>query len=391
MVGWQSMKQNLSWQEDGQLKTLEWISEATHSPPKRVLIADDFLKADDFYRQASEGAAFIYRGDFQNAKQLLQAVQRRIDKKSSQKNKKSNSQVTLKDLFHRHRQIQSHKAQLLARLLVPVSADGTVPLRRAPDIHEAWHEAVPHATSNCLVSLRELLGFIGAHEWRKNGVYISALDAKIHPHYGIYSPNRGEYLDLIAQAPLPSPIDVAFDIGTGTGVIAALLAKRGVPRIIATDINERAIACANENILRLGFREQILVEQTNMFPQTKADLVVCNPPWIPARPTSSIENAVYDENNQMLKAFLMGVKAHLNPHGEAWLIMSDLAERLGLREPRDIPNWCSQGGLEIIEVIETRPHHKKSQDQNDPLYDARSREITKLYRLKVGLSSPTSL
>jgi methylase of polypeptide subunit release factors len=357
------------------------------SAPKKIIPADDFLKADEFYRQASEGAAFLYQGDFQNAKQLLQAVQRRIDKNNERK-KKSDDTLSLKDRFNRHRQAQSHKAQLLARLLVPVSADLEVNLKRAPDVRAALLEALPanRQPGEFNISLRELLGYIGAHEWRKNGVHIEELGAKIHPHYGIFSPVRGEYLSLIASAPLPTPLEIAFDIGTGTGVIAALLAKRGVKRIIATDNDDRAIACAAENIERLGYRDQVLIEKGDMFPQQKADLIVCNPPWIPARPTASIEFALYDENSQMLRKFLSGVAQHLNTGGEAWLIISDLAEILELRDPSDISMWAMQGGLKIVEVLETRPRHAKARDENDPLYEARSREITKLYRLKQNIT-----
>ena len=97
-----------------------------------------------------------------------------------------------------------------------------------------------------MASLRELLGLIGAYEWRRKGVEIPALGGdRIHPHYGVFSPVRGEYVDLVAQAPLPAG-DTAFDIGVGTGVLSAVLARRGLARVIATDQDARALACARE-------------------------------------------------------------------------------------------------------------------------------------------------
>ena len=51
----------------------------------------------------------------------------------------------------------------------------------------------------------------------------------------------------------------AFDIGTGTGVLSALFAQRGVSRVIATDKDPGALACASENIKRLGFDHQVEV------------------------------------------------------------------------------------------------------------------------------------
>src|SRR5690606_6315185 len=100
----------------------------------------------------------------------------------------------------------------------------------------------------------------------------------IHPHYGVFSPLRGEYLDLIAQAPLPST-DLAFDIGTGTGVIAAVLAQRGVKQVIATELNPRALACARDNVERLALQDRIELNETDLFPPGEAPLIVCNPPW----------------------------------------------------------------------------------------------------------------
>jgi LysR family cys regulon transcriptional activator len=136
-------------------------------------------------------------------------------------------------------------------------------------------------------SLRELLGIISAYEWRRNGVEVPALGARIHPHYGVFSPVRGEYVDLVAKAPLPAAQKTdatAFDIGTGTGVLAAVLAKRGFTKVIATDQDPRALACARENVERLGLQAQIDVVSTDLFPPGRAPLVVCNPPWLPARP-----------------------------------------------------------------------------------------------------------
>ena len=46
-------------------------------------------------------------------------------------------------------------------------------------------------------------------------------------------------------------------IGTGTGVIAALLARRGVKRVVATDQDPRALACAAENLARLKLAPKV--------------------------------------------------------------------------------------------------------------------------------------
>lgn len=372
----------ISWIENQETMTLHWHSENASPAAKRTQIADDTLNADTAYKLACEGTALLWRGDFQNAKNLLQAITRRIDKKRSRVKKSANSAVTASDAFHLHRQAQAQRARVLGMLLIPVNADFTIPLRRAPDVKQACLEAYGQMEQNFAISLRELLGIIGAHQWRKNGIEIPALGDRIHPHYGVFSPVRGEYLDLVAKAPLPS-LELAFDIGTGTGVIAAILAKRGIKKIIATDQDDRALACAKENLARLNLLPQVDLIKTNLFPDGKAELIVCNPPWIPARPNAAIEYAVYDQDSQMLRGFLAGLSKHLAPSGEAWLIMSDLAEHLGVRSAQEFWQWIDLNGLEVIGKMDIRPRHAKVNDNSDPLHQARAAEITSLWRLRL--------
>ena len=374
----------ISWVEGGATLSARWQSEAGVAAPQRVIIADDTINADTAYRLACEGTAMLWRGDFHNARQLLQAMARRCDqKKSPKKINQESATIDLKQAFNLHRVAQAQRARVLGMLLIEVGENYQVRLKRAPDFQQACTEAYGEFTSPFVASLRELQGLVGAHEWRKKGVPIEALGASIHPHYGVFSPIRGEYLALLANAPLPSR-ELAFDIGTGTGVIAALLAKRGVKKIIATDQDPRALTCAKENIIRLGYQQQVSVKQADMFPEGKAPLIVCNPPWLPAKPSSPIEYAVYDPNSRMLMAFLNGLKNHLTPDGEGWLIMSNFAENLGLRTKDEFQNAIAHAGLVVEEKIDITPKHGKVMDQTDRLHQARKAEITSLWRLKAN-------
>jgi methylase of polypeptide subunit release factors len=372
----------IAWTEAGVAHSARWRSEAALPAPKRVVIADDRTTADAAYRQACEGVALLWRGDFQNARQLLQAMARRIDRKPAKR-----AEAPL-DAFNLHRQAQAQRARTLGMLLIPLEADYTIPLRRAPDVRHACLEAYGPADAPSVVSLRELQGLIGAHEWRKKGVAIAALGgASIHPHYGVFSPVRGEYVELVARAPLPSTA-LAFDIGTGTGVLAAVLAKRSVARIVATDSDKRALACARENVARLGYAGRIEVIEADLFPPGRAPLVVCNPPWLPARPSSPVERAIYDPASRMLRGFLDGLAEHLEPGGEGWLILSDFAEHLGLRTREALFTMIDAAGLAIVGRDEIRPQHPKASDAGDPLYRARAAEVTSLWRLAARPAAP---
>ena len=373
----------IRWNEAGEERSARWRSERGTPPPRRVVIADDRMTADAGYRLACEGTALLWRGDFQNARQLLQAMTRRANQKPR---KSKNIPATPAEAFHLHRLAQSQRARTLGQLLIPFNADHSIPLRRAPDVRLACTDAYGAAGEPYIASLRGLQGLIGAYDWRKNGVEIPALGARIHPHYGVFAPIRGEYIGLVNEAPLPelaATQSLAFDIGTGTGVLAAVLARRGLKRIVATDQDPRALACARENLARLGLSAQVDVVQADLFPEGRASLIVCNPPWVPARPSSPLEHAVFDPESRMLRGFLNGLAAHLDTAAEGWLILSDLAEHLGLRTRDELLAAIDVAGLKVLGKIDVKPHHPRVSDTSDPLHAARAAELTSLWRLAV--------
>lgn len=387
----------LQWQHQGIDHQAVWRSESGLPAPRRVVVADDTMPADTAYRLACEGTALLWQGDFHNARLLLDALKRRLDKPAGKSTAKARKQLraasqqtaqTPAEAFHKYRMAQGQRARVLGSILIALQPDYAIQLRRAPDWKEACTEAwgAPAADASVQVlTLRELLGVVGAHEWRKKGVVMPALgkEARIYPHYGVFSPVRGEYVALVNEAPLPQGArELAFDIGTGTGVLAALLAKRGVKQVLATDMSPRALACAQDNMARLGLSDKVQLLEADLFPEGQAALIVCNPPWVPARAVTTLEHAVYDENSAMLRGFLSGLRAHLTPEGEGWLILSDLAEHLGLRSREELMGWIDAAGLYVVYRMDTAPTHGKAQDRSDALHAARAAEVTSLWRLK---------
>ncbi|WP_202872191.1 methyltransferase [Kribbella soli] len=321
----------------------------------QVITIDDSISADRALRLIRRGSTLHWEGDFQNAKQLLAALGRRLPAPSG-------------GTFHDQRRHQAERVRVLNSLLVPL-IDHRITLRRAPDVRTACREAYGAPDGERWVPLRELLGVIGAHQLRLRGVFVPALGERIHPHYSVFAPTRSEYADLVADCPLPTG-NTAFDIGTGTGLLAAILSRRGLRRVVATDNNPRAIACARENLQRLQVNATIV--ETDLFPPGRADLIVCNPPWIPVPPTTLLDQAVYDADGRMLRAFLGTVREHLEPGGEVWLILSDLAERLELRERGELLEMFRAGGLQVAGRADVVPRHRRARDG----------ETTSLWRLR---------
>lgn len=376
----------LHWDEEGQPRQALWRSENGAHPPRRVLLADDRLSADRAYRLVCEGTGLLWRGDFQNARQLLQALQRRVERSLQGRAPRAHtagSATPPGQAFHLHRKTQAQRSRILGLVLIGLGPGYRCDLRRAPDMQSACEQAWGPADEPCVVPLQALQGLIGAREWYRKGVPVPELGTTVHPHYGVFSPLRGEYLQLVAQAPLPSALQahpVAMDVGTGTGVLAALLARRGIGQVLATDLSDRALACAKDNFQRLQL-SGITLLKADLFAPGQAALIVCNPPWLPARPSSTVEQALYDEDSRMLRGFMQGLRAHLVPGGEGWLILSDLAEHLGLRTREQLLTWIREAGLQVLGRLDTRPRHGKARDADDPLHAARAAEVTSLWRL----------
>lgn len=362
----------VTWEEDGRTRSASLRCAARGGPPRSLVVVGDELRAADALTLARRNVGLVWRGDYRNARQLLDALKRRLDRRDAKPG------LDPAEMFRRHRQARSHRARVLSCLLVELSADYRIIASRAPDVAQACAHAYGPADHAGLVSLQELLGAIGAEQWRVRGVAIPALGARIHPHYGVFAPTRLDYVDLVAQMSLP-PARQAFDIGTGTGVLAALLAQRGVPRVCATDIEQRAVDCARDNIVRLGLADRVEVINADLFPDGRADLVVCNPPWLPGTPTSALEAGVYDRNGRMLSTFLRRLPDHLTASGQAWLVLSDLAEVLRLRSRAELTDMISDAGLTADQPISTG---RRPTRRYDSLARARADETITVWRLR---------
>ena len=261
MTGLEPSTTALDWTEDGAQRSAHWHSENQSAAPTQVTVISDDITADAAYRLARSGAGLLWRGDYHNGRQLLQAMDRRVKRHSARRGagKHGGGGGSGAGAFEAQRRSIADRARLLGALIVELDDGYQLNLRRAPDVRLACEAAYGPSTGPMCVSLTELNGVLSAYQWQLKGVAIPDLGEDIHPRYGVFSPIRGEYVDLVAQTPFPESVtgnssapETAFDLGTGTGVLAAVLLRRGVERVVATDINPRAVTCAQENLEHLG-------------------------------------------------------------------------------------------------------------------------------------------
>ena len=135
----QTEKQYVQWQDNQTTRNTRWLSESNQPPPARIVIVDDQTTADEAYRFACEGTSMLWRGDFHNARQLLQALTRRIERTEQRKASKAAKSAkpvvdtaVIPNLFHQQRLVQAQRARVLSRLLLELDVGYVSRLRRAP-------------------------------------------------------------------------------------------------------------------------------------------------------------------------------------------------------------------------------------------------------------------
>ncbi len=351
-----------------------WRSESDAPRPAKLGLAGDRLNAPAALKRV-KGEHLLYEGDFRNAKQLLQAMGRRLDG-----GRKPQGRTPL-ELFRAERAARLREHETLSRIVVKLDAAYALPgLKNAPDVADACRALWGPATGSTLVPLKALIGMLGAAEWQRKGLEVKGLKKRLHPHYGVFSPTRSEYLDLVRNAPDVTGKRV-FDLGTGTGVLSFLLLEKGAAHATGTDVDPRSVACARENAQAMGYGARFEAVEGRLFPDGKADLVISNPPWIPEPPKNRLDRAVFDEDSAFLHGLLGGLTAHLEPGGEGWLLLSNLAELLGLRAPGALQQAIAKAGLKVSWSTSTPARHPKVKDAKDPLHVARSKEVTTLFAI----------
>lgn len=351
------------------------LTESGEAPPASLAAVDDSLGADAALRRLRQGEALIWTGDFPNGRHLLAAMKRRLRRTGPADAAKSPAALWRDD-----RARTGRTAEVLGRLLVVIEPDGRLMTRRAPQSEVAVRLAWGLTDHPRIVSLNNLLGALSAAEWTRKGIEIEGLEGRLTPRYGVFSPTRSAYVELASR------LDVSgrslLDVGCGTGILAFVLLQAGARSAVGTDLDQRAIECARENAERLGLSDRFEACEADLFPAgARADRIIFNAPWMPEAPRTRLDRSVFDEAGGTLARFLTQAPRHLEPGGQAALILSDLPERLGLRDPGAVEALASEAGLRVEHVHEVPATHRRSKEASGPLQAARADERVRMFIL----------
>ena len=167
-------------------------------------------------------------------------------------------------------------------------------------------------------------------------------------------------LGSLAQSNSPKQI---LDIGTGTGVIALMLAQRFTEaQIIALELDPEAAAQADENCKASPFSQRIKVKEglIQTYPEEERfDLIVSNPPYFPDHLKSSDvkRNQALHTDSLSFAELLQKARRLLTDSGSLWII-------LPTRQMRDFSALAAQQNLYpiaqfLIRDAATKPIHRE--------------------------------
>jgi len=236
-----------------------------------------------------------------------------------------------KDDFTAYRDKRSEFYHASNRLLAPVRSN-SIALKKSPEI--GWLNILYPDLQDFLLTFPKIQGLNSSWQWYLKGIKYPGLKEKIHPYYGTYFPTRFDHLHLFDNwlKKFNGPKNLATDIGTGCGVLAFQMLNRGFEKVIASDINPNSILSVREHAQRIGESDRVYTFQSDLFEKhdQKADLVVFNPPWLPAqKDIEGLDNAIYYESG-LFERFFEKAADYIHDKGKLVLLFSNLAESQGV-------------------------------------------------------------
>ena len=151
----------------------------------------------------------------------------------------------------------------------------------------------------------------------------------------------------LCDALTPRPeVERALDVGTGSGV-HALLAARHAKHVVATDVNQRALAFTELNAALNGLRN-VEVREGSLFEPVEGetfDLITCNAPYVVSPESRWAYRDGGFSADEVSERVVLTAAAHLNDGGHAALLVSWLGRDEGKPDARPI-QWIEESGCD---------------------------------------------
>jgi len=240
------------------------------------------------------------------------------------------------------------------RLLVSVS-DHRVKLTDVPVIG-FLPELYPE-TPDFFMPLVWVQALHGAWDRYQAGLHFPVLGRRLHPHYGVYAPTRMTHLELFATwlSRAEFAKGLAVDVGTGCGVLALMLSRRGFERVVATDVNPNALVGLERDLKRRPSPAQFTLKHGDLLcdQEGPVDLVVFNPPWTQGEVRSTIDQALLYEAG-LFERFFDQCANCLGPDGRVAIIFSTISRLVQPQIAHPIEAELARGRFTLDERLQRK-------------------------------------
>jgi release factor glutamine methyltransferase len=175
----------------------------------------------------------------------------------------------------------------------------------------------------------------------------------IYPSNHVFIPNKMTFssLFLAENLKIEEGCEV-LDVGCGSGILTILAALKA-KRVVAVDINPKALECTVKNAQLNGVKDRVEVRLGNLFSPLKNgekfDLIVFNPPYLPGKPRNLVEAGWMDSGALTLK-FLSESPKWLKRNGKIQLAYSSI----GALKPEEIFKAAEKANLKTSSIINHR-------------------------------------
>lgn len=234
--------------------------------------------------------------------------------------------------FQAYRRQRSVYHRASNSLLVPVEGN-RVSLRKAPEI--GWLSELYPDAGDFFLPFPQVQGLNSAWQWYRKGIRFPVLDHRVYPYYGVYFPTRYDHLILFDKwlEKYQGGHSLAMDMGTGCGVLSFQLLRHGFEKVHAGDVQPNAVISTFKDAQRSGVDDRLTVHRSDLFhawsevSSPSADLVVFNPPWLPAREeVKGLDQAIYYEST-LFDRFFEQARQHLKPGGKVVVLFSNISRK----------------------------------------------------------------
>jgi SAM-dependent methyltransferase len=262
------------------------------------------------------------------------------------------------------------------RLLAPVER-GRIALADAPEI--GFLSELYGDLDRFWLPYPELRSLAYAWSQYAPGVPMTVLGHSLHPFYGTYLPQRTLHLELFATwlSRWAGAKDRAVDVGTGSGVLALMLARAGFAHVLATDINPNACESVRREVARRPEPPPVEVHQGDLLTGVPpADLIVFNPPWTFGRVDNLLDRALHYDDD-LFERFFDQAHAGLRTGGRVVLVFSNVIRLVQPDVPHPVEAELERGRFRKVDVLSRRVKPQRGQ----PKPARRTRERVEVWEL----------